>query len=207
MKAWAQSLLEDARALASEGRRACEWLGVRVPAFLQGDPSPRTLELLAEARAIGGAYRFHQWAANQLPANVREHYGERFVLGANHLLKGTFASLSVADNMSKEKLKPSVSLDCPVCSCDADDGKRADCLIDRFHRAFDSIDSDYIAEMPAATRSTQSFRANSTPLLAARRRSRHGRAEHRNIRARPHPDSAARVPRMVNHLPPSAIRI
>ena len=146
-------------------------------------------------------------ALHQLPANVREHYGERFVLGANHLLKGTFASLSVADNMSKEKLKPSVSLDCPVCSCDADDGKRADCLIDRFHRAFDSIDSDYIAEMPAATRSTQSFRANSTPLLAARRRSRHGRAEHRNIRARPHPDSAARVPRMVNHLPPSAIRI
>ena len=33
------------------------------------------------------------------------------------------------------------------------------------------------------------------------------RAEHRNIRARPPPDSAARVPRMANHLPPAAIRI
>ena len=146
MKSWAQSLLEDARALISKGRRAHERFGVPVPAFLQSDLSPRTLELFAEARAIGGAYRFHQWAASQLPPNVRAHYGERFVLGAHHLLADNFPSLSVAHNLFDPKPEPTVLLDCPLCSCKTDDGKRADCLIRRFHNAFESITSEGIAE-------------------------------------------------------------
>ena len=146
MKSWAQSLLEDVRALISKGRRAHERLGVPVPVFLQSDPSPRTLELFAEARAIGGAYRFHQWAASQLPPNVRAHYGERFVLGAHHLLADNFPSLSVAHNLFDLKPEPTVLLDCPLCSCKTDDGKRADCLIGRFNLAFESIDPGSIAE-------------------------------------------------------------
>ena len=137
MKAWIQALIEDARALISEGRRACEWLGEPVPAYLQGDPSPRTLELFAEARAIGGAYRFHQWAARQLPSKVWEHYGEGFTHGAHHLLAANMPALSAAHNLFNEKPNPTAPLDCAAnqcetdaaCLCKTDAGKRADCLI------------------------------------------------------------------------------
>ena len=65
-----------------------------MPALLQGDPSPRTLELFAEARAIGGAYRFHQWAASQLPRNVLDAFGHRFALGVNHRIAREASILS-----------------------------------------------------------------------------------------------------------------
>ena len=154
MKAWVQALIEDARAIASEGRRACEWLGEPVPTFLQGDPSPRTLELWAEARAIGGAYRFHQWAVRQLPPKVWEHYGEGFMHGANQLLRGNFSALSAAHNLFNEKPKPTAPLDCAEtrcetdaeCLCKSDAGKRADCLVRRFHCAYKSITAKRIAE-------------------------------------------------------------
>ena len=145
MKAWTQSLLEDVRSLRSQGIRACERFGARVPAILRNDPSSTTLELFAEARAEGGAFRFHQWAASQLPPNVRAHYGDRFVLGAHQLLAGNFAVRSAIHHMFSPELKPSAQLDCPTCGC-VTNGERADCLIRRFHHAYESIDSDYIAE-------------------------------------------------------------
>ena len=68
------------------------------------------------------------------------------MLGAHHLLADNFRSLSVAHNLFDPKPEPTVLLDCPLCSCKTDDGKRADCLIRRFHNAFESITSEGIAE-------------------------------------------------------------
>ena len=94
-----------------------------------------------------GARRFHKWATSQLPANVREHYGEFFVWGAHSLIEDHhFAVTAIGEGFDSKPEPSSGSLDCPLCSCKADDGKRADCLIGRFYRAFDSIDSDYIKD-------------------------------------------------------------
>ena len=68
------------------------------------------------------------------------------MLGAHHLLADNFPSLSVAHNLFDPKPEPTVLLDCPLCSCKTDDGKRADCLIRRFHNAFESITFEGIAE-------------------------------------------------------------
>ena len=165
MKTRAQSLLEDVRAQALAGRRACEWLGEPVPVYLQGDPSPRTLELIEEARSIGGAYRFHQWAVSQLPSNVWNALGHRFVLGVNHRIERAAIIMSAAESSiatcaltwrtSTGKLglaappdaapKSPARFDCPVCPCGTK-YEWADCLIYRFRDAFESITADSIAK-------------------------------------------------------------
>ena len=130
-------MIEETRALARRGYAVPQW-ALRMP-------SARVLELLNEAWNIGGAFRFHQWAASRLKPEVQAHYGDRFVLGAHHLLADMLPSLLAAHNLFDPKPKPSVSLDCSGCQCRTDD-ERADCLIGRFHEAFEGITSENIAQ-------------------------------------------------------------
>ena len=48
-----------------------------------------------DPRPHHGAFLFHQWAASQLPRNVRDAYGHRFVRAANCLLTDDIVVLSV----------------------------------------------------------------------------------------------------------------
>ena len=136
--------LGEARERALARVRSAEY---RTPEWASRPPSTRVLEMLGEARAIGGAFRFHQWAASELPPNVREHYGDRFVLGVHQLLAGSFRALSEIHNLFDEKPVSSVSLECLFRNCPTDDnGERADWLIGRFYFALKNIDSAYIKE-------------------------------------------------------------
>ena len=92
-----------------------------------------------------GARRFHQWAASQLREKVWEHYGEYFVVGAHHLLADHHFLLTVIGERFNSKPEPSGNLACPGCLCKTKD-ELADCLIGRFHEAFESIDSHGIVE-------------------------------------------------------------
>ena len=123
--------------------------------LLKSAPSPIAREYLATTRAIGGAFRFHEWAASRLPESVRESYGERLALGANHLLAGDIFARTKLHEWAMQRLpnpvpNPSVSgpldLTCRLCVCEKDKGKQADCLIARFHRTFRDITAESIAE-------------------------------------------------------------
>ena len=123
--------------------------------LLKSAPSPIAREYLATTRAIGGAFRFHEWAASRLPESVRESYGERLALGANHLLAGDIFARTKLHEWAMQNLpnpvpKPPVSgpldLTCRLCVCEKDKGKQANCLITRFHRTFMDITAKPIAE-------------------------------------------------------------
>lgn len=70
---------------------------------------------------IIGARRFHKWATSQLPPEVLEHYGERFVLATHRLLadgpagdRGTlFLAVSMQDGRLPAKPELSDKLRCP----------------------------------------------------------------------------------------------
>ena len=94
---------------------------------------------------IRGAFEFHQWTTKQLPPSVRAHYGEFFVLGANHLLADDFTVLSGIRKLFYGKPTSIVSMTCLICPCGTK-VERADCLIYRFKCAFESITSERIAE-------------------------------------------------------------
>ena len=112
--------------------------------------SPIAREYLATTRAIAGALLFHKWAASQLPPNVRAHYGDRFVLGAHHLLAGDVFTRTMFHELAEQKLfnpkpVPSVSL-CSPCPCKKN-GVNADCvLIDGFHGAYKDITAKSIEQ-------------------------------------------------------------
>ena len=108
-----------------------------------------------------GAHRFHKWATSRLAREVREHYGEHFVLATHRLLADVpeipwarrqandrgilFLVSSMRDGRFPAKPDPSVKLRCPECSCKTD-GARADCLIRRFHDAYMKITFERIAK-------------------------------------------------------------
>ena len=109
-----------------------------------------------------GAHRFHKWATSRLAREVREHYGEHLVLATHRLLADgpefpwarrqandrgiLFLVSSMRDGRFPAKPDLSDKLRCPECSCKSDDGNRADCLIRRFHEAFEKVTSKSIAK-------------------------------------------------------------
>ena len=92
-----------------------------------------------------GARRFHKWATSQLPANVREHYGDFFVWGAHSLLENHHFAVTAIGEGFDSKPEPTGSLACSPCPCTTE-GELADCLIARFHRAYKDITSKSIAD-------------------------------------------------------------
>ena len=137
VKALELSLLKSARALEAEARYLRQFCRI---------PKPDALEHFAEVKAVSGAFLFHKWAASQLQMSVRARYGPRLVLGAHRLLKRKLANPSAFDHMFRTGIDSTVPVNCRLCSCDGDDGKRADCLIGRFSLALKRIGADEIAE-------------------------------------------------------------
>ena len=127
--------------------RSQEWSAIL------GEVQERDSEL---GSAIYGAFLFHQWAASHLPREVRAHYGDRFVLGAHHLLEDHFSVLSGVRKRFYRQPDPSVIPVCRECKCKPEDAPTdrkpdpsviPDCLlIDRFHCAYKDITSDNVAE-------------------------------------------------------------
>ena len=132
-----RSLLERARAIEAEARWLREFCRI---------PFPDRLEAFEETKAVSGAFLFHKWAASHLQPSVRARYGARLVLCAHRLLKRKLANPYSFDHVFNTRIESSVPASCPSCSCDADDGKRADCLIWRFSLALKRIDADEIVE-------------------------------------------------------------
>ena len=116
-----------------------------------------------------GANLFHQWAASRLPPNVYEAHGHRFAYGSNQQLFPLYPFVTEIDEMlvkagvvewgprldetqremarelglpAPPNLPPGLA--CPICPCGTK-SEWADCLIHRFHDAFESITDERIA--------------------------------------------------------------